>query len=174
MTRLLSKVCRAVVAASLLGAGIWAGAFTVASAPAGASSHADCLVTAVDVTLHNKTGSSLPLSSTKSGPTNKWCKLPGNPVGPQSVTQFEIGDNLFKTEVNVAYVAPNNDTLALQASSGWGDFESPEARCHVVPNGHAPSPYRCSAKVHVESLSRGAAFGLSTRVTLVEWEIHGP
>jgi hypothetical protein len=174
VTRRLSKACRAVVEASLLGAGTWLGAFTVAPPPAGAAGHGDCLVTAVDVTLHNKTGSSLPLSSTRSGLTNKWCKLPGNPVSPQSVTQFEIGDNLFKTEVNVAYVAPNNDTLALQASSGWGDFESPEARCHVVPNGHAPSPYRCSAKVHVESLSRGALFGLSTRVALVEWEIHGP
>lgn len=174
MTSRLTKARRAVVAAALLGAGIWLGAFTVASAPAGAGAHDNCLVTAVDVTLHNKTGSSLPLSSTKPGLTNKWCKLPGNPVGPQSVTQFEIGDNLFKTEVNVAYVAPNNDTLALQASSGWGDLESPDARCHVVPNGHAPSPYRCSAKVRVESLSRGALFGLNTRVSLVEWEIHGP
>ena len=173
MTRRLSKACRAVVAASLLGAGIWLGALTVASPPAGAA-HQDCLVTAIDVTLHNKTGSSLPLSSTKPGLTNKWCELPGNPTAPGSVTHFEIGDNLFKTEVNVAYVAPNNDTLALQASSGWGDLESPAVRCHVVPNGHAPSPYKCSAKVRNESLVRGAAFGLSTRVSLVDWEIHGP
>jgi hypothetical protein len=173
VTRRLAKACRAVVAASLLGGGIWLGALAVATPPAFAA-HEDCRVTAIDVTLHNKTGSSLPLSSTRPGLTNKWCKLPGNPVGPGSVTQFEIGDNFFKTEVNVAYVAPNNDTLALQASSGWDDLESPDARCHVVPNGHAPSPYRCSAKVRTESLDRGAPFGLSTRVTLVEWEIHGP
>ena len=174
----LSKACRAVVAASLLGGGIWLGAITVSSPPAGAptaaAGHDLCLVSAVDVTFRNQTGSSLPLSSTRHGTTNGWCKLPGNPAGPRSVTQFEVGDNLFKTEVNVAYVAPNNDTIALQASSGYSDIESPEARCHVVPNGRAPSPYRCSAKVHVEVLSRGAAFGLGTRVALVDWEVNGP
>jgi hypothetical protein len=183
----LSKTCRAVVAASLLGAGIcfgvltvsWLGAgislgaITVSSPPVGAA-HELCRVSAVDVTLRNNSGSSLPLSSTRYGTTNGWCKLPGNPAGPHSVTQFEAGDNLFKTEVNVAYVAPNSDTLALQASSGWGDFESPEARCRVIPNGRTPSPYRCSAKVHVETLNRGALFGLGTRVALVDWEIHGP
>jgi hypothetical protein len=174
----LSKACRTGVAVSLLGAALWLGAITVSSPPAGAptaaAGHDLCLVSAVDVTLRNNSGSSLPLSSTRYGSTNGWCKLPGNPAGPRSVTQFEAGDNLFKTEVNVAYVAPNNDTLSLQASSGWGDFESPEARCHVIPNGRTPSPYRCSAKVHVETLNRGALFGLGTRVALVEWEIHGP
>jgi hypothetical protein len=157
----------------LLGAGVWLGAITVASTPAGAA-HELCRVSAVDVTLHNKTASSLLLSSTKLGATNGWCQLPGNPAGPHSVTHFEMGDNLFKADVNVAYVAPNKDTLALQASSGYDDIESPEARCHVVPNGHSPSPYRCSAKVRVEVLDRGAAFGLGTRVALVDWEITGP
>jgi hypothetical protein len=45
---------------------------------------------------------------------------------------------------------------------------------HVVPNGRTPSPYRCSAKVHLESLNRGAAFGLNTPVALVDWEVSGP
>jgi hypothetical protein len=169
----VSKAFRTVVATSLLSAAIYAGVITVAPAPAGAA-HELCRVTSVDVTLHNKTGSSLPVSSTKLGATIGWCKLPGNPAGPHSVTNYEAGDNFFKTEVNVAYVAPNNDTLALQASSGWDDLESPSARCHVVPNGHQPSPYRCSAKVRVEVLDRGAAFGLGTRVVLIDWEINGP
>ena len=167
-----SKALRTVVG-TLFGAGVCLGVITLGSAPAGAA-HDLCRVTAVDVTVHNKTGSSLPVSSTRLGATNGWCKLPGNPAAPHSVTNYEAGDNFFKTEVNVAYVAPNNDTLALQVSSGWDDLESPQARCHVVPNGHAPSPYRCSEKTRVEVLQRGAAFGLGTRVVLVDWEINGP
>jgi hypothetical protein len=109
------------------------------------------------------------------GVTNAWCALPGNPVGPNSDSSFEVGDGFFKTEVNVAYVAPNNDTISLQASSGYDGVESPEAHCVVVPNGHAPSPYRCSATLRSEDENRGALFGLaSTRVTKVEWQIHGP
>jgi hypothetical protein len=157
----------------VLSAGIWLGAVTVTTPPAGAAS--DCLVTAVNVTVHNKTGSSLPVNSTRTGVTNKWCRLPGNPAGPRSVTNFEAGDNLFKTEVNVAYVAPNNDTLALQASSGYDGVESPGAHCTVVPNGRAPSPYSCSAKVHTVEENRGALLGLAnTPVTKVDWEIVGP
>jgi hypothetical protein len=167
-----SKAVRSFAAILLLGAGI-CGVVVIGAAPASAA-HESCRVTAVDVTVHNKTGSSLPISSTRLGTTNSWCKLPGNPVASNSVTNYEAGDNFFKTEVNVAYVAPNNDTLALQVSSGWDDLESPQARCHVVPNGHAPSPYRCSQKVRVEVLQRGAAFGLGTRVVLVDWEITGP
>jgi hypothetical protein len=155
----------------LLGVAIWLSAITVTSPPAGAA-HDLCRVSAVEVTFHNKTGISLPLSSTRLGTTNGWCELPGNPVGPHSVTRFEAGDNLFKTDINVAYVAPNNDTIALQASSGYDDVESAEARCLVIPNGHAPAAYRCSAKVRVEVLSRGAPFGLGTRVALVDWEVN--
>jgi hypothetical protein len=185
--RRLSRARRAVVGASLLGAGVVLGVITVSSLGAGISlgaitassppvgaAHELCRVSAVDVTFRNNSGSSLPLSSTRYGSTNGWCTLPGNPVGPHSVTQFEAGDNFFKTELNVAYLAPNNDTIALQASSGYGGVESPEARCHVVANGRTPSPYRCSAKVHLESLNRGAAFGLNTPVALVDWEVSGP
>src|SRR5262245_57483516 len=123
----LARAGRAVTATALLGAGIWLGAVSVTTPPAGAAG--DCLVTAVNVTVHNKTGSSLPVNSTKTGVTNKWCRLPGNPAGPPPVTTFEAGDNLFKTDVNVAYLAPNNDTLALQASSGYDGVESPRAHC---------------------------------------------
>jgi hypothetical protein len=167
------KAIRTLVATSLLGAAISLGVITLGSAPASAA-HELCRVTAVDVTVHNKTSSSLPISSTRLGATNGWCKLPGNPAASHSVTNYEAGDNLFKTEVNVAYLAPNNDTLALQVSSGWADLESPDARCHVVPNGHQPSPYRCSQKLRTEVLQRGAPFGLGTRVVLVDWEITGP
>jgi hypothetical protein len=52
--------------------------------------------------------------------------------------------------------------------------QSPEARCVVVPNGNAPAQYQCSAKVRVQSLDRGALFGLGTRVTFVDWEVTGP
>ena len=76
--------------------------------------------------------------------------------------------------MNSAAVEDALVALALQVSSGWDDLESPQARCHVVPNGHAPSPYRCSQKLRVEVLQRGAAFGLGTRVVLVDWEITGP
>ena len=173
-TQRICKAFRTVAAACLLGAGIWIGIVTVASPPAGAA-QGNCLVTAVNVTLHNKTGSSLRLDSTKFGVTNVICAHPGNPVGPNSVTNFEVGDNFFKTEMNAAYVAPNNDTIALQASSGYDGVESPHAHCTVVPNGKVPSPYRCSAKVHTQDENRGALLGLaSTRVTKVDWEIHGP
>jgi len=170
----IRKAFRTVAATSLLVAGIWLGAVTVASPPAGAA-QSSCLATAVNVTLHNKTGSSLRLDTTKFGVTNAICAHPGNPAGPNSVTHFEVGDNLFKTEMNAAYVAPNNDTIALQASSGYDGVESPHAHCTVVPNGNTPSPYRCTATVHTQDENRGALLGLaSTRVTKVDWEILGP
>lgn len=169
----LGKAFRTVAATSLV-AGIWLGVVTAAPPPAGAA-QGNCLVTAVNVTLRNKTGSPLRLDTTRIGVTNVFCAHPGNPAAPNSVTNFEVGDNFFKTDTNAAYVAPNNDTIALQASSGYDGVESPSAHCTVVPNGNAPSPYRCSAKVSTQDENRGALLGLaSTRVTKVDWEVHGP
>jgi hypothetical protein len=173
VTSRLSKTCRAVVATLLLGAGLSVGATTVSPPPAGAA-HEACRTTAIDVTLNNKSGSQLSFYSEKHGLTNAYCSRPGLPVGPRSTTNFEVGDNIFATTVNVAYVAPNLDLISLQASSGYADIESPEARCVVVPNGNTPAQYQCSAKVRVQSLDRGALFGLNTRVTFVDWEVTGP
>jgi hypothetical protein len=100
----LSKTCRAVVAASLLGAGICFGVLTVSWLGAGISLGA------------------ITVSSPPVGAAHELCRV----------------------------------------------------SAVVIPNGRTPSPYRCSAKVHVETLNRGALFGLGTRVALVDWEIHGP
>jgi hypothetical protein len=161
----LYRLRRVAVAVPVLATGIWLGGATVASTPAGAS---QCDVTSVLATTHNKTSDSLKLGSASHGLTNDWCTYPGNPIGPQSVTQWEIGDNFFETDVNVAYVAPNNDTIALTAAARYGG--GVEARCHVVPNGKVPSPYRCSAKVHKESVYRGGIG--NTHIAKVEWVIE--
>ncbi len=129
------------------------------------------MVTSVDVTTHNDTTAPLDLDRGQLGLTNKWCKLPGNPVGANSVTRFEAGDDFFATEVSVSYVAPNHDLISLVAKSGYG---TDEAHCLVVANGRLPSPYRCSVTWRAEVLQRGGLFGLGTHVVLVDWTIEGP
>jgi hypothetical protein len=172
-TSRLSKAWRVVVVTVLLGAALSVGSTTVSPPPAGAA-HEACRTSAIDVTLNNKSGSQLSFYSEKHGLTNEWCSRPGLPVAPRSRTNFEVGDNIFATTVNVQYVAPNLDSISLQASSGYADIESPQARCLVIPNGNTPAQYQCSAKVRVEVLDRGALFGLGTRVTFVDWEVTGP
>ncbi len=150
---------------AVLGAAAWCGAVT-AAAPASAASKCD--VTSVSVTVHNTTDVAFRLDSASHGITNDWCKYPGNPIAAHSVTELEVGDNFFETEVNVAYVAPNHDTVALTAAARYGG--GVEGHCRVIPNGKLPSPYRCSAKVHKESPYRG---GLgNTHVAKVEWMIQ--
>ncbi len=149
----------------MLAAGMWIGTAIVASTPAGASK---CDVTSVLVTVQNKAGVPLKLNSASHGITNDWCTYPGNPVGPHSVTQWEIGDNFFETEVHVAYVAPNLDTIALTAAARY--LGKVEARCLVIPNGRAPAMYRCSAKVQKESQNRGGIG--NTHVAKVDWVIE--
>jgi hypothetical protein len=161
----LSQLCRVAVGTSMLGAGIWLGAATVASPAASASK---CDVTSVLVTTHNKTSVPLNLNSASHGITNDWCQYPGNPAGPHTVTRWEVGDNLFETQVNVAYVAPNLDTIALSAAARYGG--GVEATCRVIPNGRTPAAYKCSAKAHKESLDRGGIG--TTHVATVEWVIE--
>lgn len=153
------------VAIAMLAVATWTGSAIVGSSPAGASK---CDVTAVLVTVHNKTGTPLKLSSASHGITNDWCTYPGNPVAPHSVTTFEIGDKLFETEVNVAYVAPNLDTIALTAAARA--FGKVEARCLVIPNGRAPATHKCSAPVEKQSLDRGGIG--TTHVAKVDWTIE--
>lgn len=162
----LSRLGRVALGTSLLGAAMWLGAATVTSTPAGASK---CDVTSVLVTTDNKTSVPLNLDSASHGATNDWCKYPGNPAAPHSVTQWEVGDNFFETEVNVAYVAPNHDTIALTAAARY--LGHVEARCLVIPNGRTPSPYRCTTTVKKESLDRGGIG--TTHVAKVEWVISG-
>jgi len=144
---------------------MWMGTAIVASPPAAASK---CDVTSVLVTVNNKTDVPLKLASASHGITNDWCTYPGNPVAAHSVTKWEIGDNLFETEVNVAYVAPNLDTIALTAAARY--LTKDEARCLVIPNGRAPAMYRCSAKVETESQNRGGIG--NTHVAKVDWVIE--
>ena len=163
----LYRLCRVVVGTSVLGAGTWLAMAAVASTPAGASA---CDVTSVLVTTHNKSSAALDLNTGGHGVTNAWCKYPGNPVAPHSVTHWEIGDNFFETEVNVSYVSPKKDTISLSAAARY--FGGVEARCLVIPNGKIPSTYRCSASVKKESLDRGGIG--TTHVAKVEWVIEGP
>ena len=160
----LHRAYRAAIAVSVLAGGACIGTI-VASPPAGASK---CDVTSVLVTVHNKTGVALKLNSAGHGITNDWCVYPGNPVGPHSVTNWEIGDNLFETEVNVAYLAPNLDTIALTAAARY--LGKVEARCVVIPNGRVPAAYRCSAKVEKQSVHRGGIG--NTHVAKVDWVIE--
>ena len=118
--------------------------------------------------MQNKTGVPLNLNSASHGITNDWCKYPGNPVGAHSVTQWEIGDNFFETEVHVSYVAPNLDTIALTAAARF--LGKVEASCLVIPNGRAPATYRCSATVQRESQNRGGIG--NTLVAKVDWVIE--
>jgi hypothetical protein len=116
---------------------------TIALAPSAAAVDL-CALNRVTGTTTNRSGDPMRLESQRHGATNAWCNLPDKSLQPGETDKWQAGDNLFSTDMRIAYVAPNNDLIALSAS--MYAYESPRAQCIVVPNGNAPSPYRCEAK----------------------------
>jgi hypothetical protein len=84
------------------------------------------------------------LHSQRHGATNAWCNLPDKSLQAGETDRWKVGDNLFSTDMHIAYVAPNHDLISLSAS--MFAYESPRAHCTVVANGNEPSPYRCEVK----------------------------
>lgn len=136
--RVSVKLLRRVTAVFILGSGLWLGAAAV-SPPAAMASL--CGISSnVTGTVHNDTGVTLNLQNASHGATNAWCNFPSSSLPPQSLGDFNAGDNIFETEVRASYEAPNHDVISLFAASRF--FGRAEASCSV-----SGAAYRCDSRV---------------------------
>jgi hypothetical protein len=139
------KLLRRVAAVFILGSGLWLGAAAVSPPSAMASL---CGISSnVTGTVHNDTGVTLNLQKASHGATNAWCKFPSSSLPPESLGDFNAGDNIFETEVRATYEAPNHDVISLFAASRF--FSRVEASCSV--SGNPVAEYRCDSRVSYNS-----------------------
>ena len=138
-----SRLVRLAAAVAVVAPAVYFG--TAASSPASAQSLCG-ISTNVTGNVHNQTNVILFLSSASLGITNGWCQYPSSPLGAKFPT-FYAGDNVFDTEVHVAYSAPNGDIISLSARAG--NFGGNSGSCSVSGSGGAAPAYACRASINV-------------------------